>query len=193
MKKIGVLALQGAVQEPMEQIHRVGAKAFYVKHKNELTDLDGLIIPGGESTVISRLIEKNNLHDPIRNFSARGGAVLGTCAGLILCSSTLVSSHNSNERIRPLRLLDITTERNGFGRQKDSFESPVQVSGLDTPIPAVFIRAPYILSVGPNVEILAKLDNRIIMARQNRCLVSAFHPELTSDLRIMQYFLSLME
>lgn len=193
MKRIGILALQGAVDEHLSQLKQLGIAAIKVKDKRALSHLDGLIIPGGESTVISHLMEKQDLHTAIRAFSANGGAVLGTCAGLILCSLRVNSSHPGNQPVTPLGLIEITTERNGFGRQIDSFEQSVEIVDFDRPVIGLFIRAPYIISAQPGVEILATLDKQIVMARQNRCLVTSFHPELTPDLRIMQLFLSMID
>lgn len=190
MKRIGVLSLQGAIDEHLNQLSQLGINGIKVKDKRNLAAVDGLIIPGGESTVISQLMTKYDLYNAIRDFSANGGAVFGTCAGLILCSMSIVAG---NKAIKPLGLIAIETRRNGFGRQLDSFEQSVVVTGFDRPLTGLFIRAPYIVTAHPQVEILATIDNRIVMARQHRCLVTAFHPELTPDLRVLQLFLTMVE
>lgn len=193
MKTAGVLALQGAVNEHIFKINLLNAKAIAIKHPSQLTQIDGLIIPGGESTAMSRLIEKDHFYEPIKQFANNGKAIFGTCAGLILCAKTVTSSHPSNQIITPLALIDIMSERNGFGRQGDSFETTLTVKGIAPDIPAVFIRAPYIKSVGKQVNVLAYFNNHIVMARQQKILVTSFHPELTHDNRILSYFLSMIK
>lgn len=192
MKRIGILDLQGAVSEHISIIHQLGAIGLSIKHPDQLGLIDGLIIPGGESTVISRLIQKKNFYKPIKQFVAGGNAVFGTCAGLILCGTTLIDSHQSNQLITPLALINISIERNGFGRQIDSFETHLTIPCIGEKIPTVFIRAPYITAVGYDVDILAQIDRRIVMARNRNVLVSAFHPELTEDNRVINYFLSMV-
>lgn len=186
MKTVGVLALQGAVSEHIHMLERLGVKAIAVKQPADLAMIDGLIIPGGESTAISRLIQQNQLFDVIRDF-AHTHPVMGTCAGLILCAKQI---EHSDGKVTPLELIDITVERNGFGRQIDSFETQLSVTQIGDNIPAVFIRAPFIQSVGEGVNVLATVDNKIVMAEQDHILVSAFHPELTADTRIFEYFVS---
>lgn len=193
MKTIGVLALQGAINEHILKINLLDAKAIAVKHPSQLTQIDGLIIPGGESTAMSRLIEKDHFYGSIKQFANEGKAIFGTCAGLILCGKTVTSSHPSNRIITPLALIDIISERNGFGRQGDSFETILSVKGIAPDIPAVFIRAPYIKSVGKQVDVLACFNNHIVMARWQNILVTSFHPELTHDNRILSYFLSMIK
>ena len=184
-KKIGVLALQGAVTEHLQTLTKLGVTATAVKVPGDLDSLDGLIIPGGESTAIGRLIREQHLEEPLQKFYAAGKAIFGTCAGLILCSTD--SSHAPDE----LRLgfIDIEVERNGFGRQVDSFEALLPFEGIVEPVEAVFIRAPYIRSVGNGVRILASIDDKIVAAETDRVLVTAFHPELTDDLSVFEYFL----
>jgi 5'-phosphate synthase pdxT subunit len=186
--RVGVLALQGAVSEHMRAVRRVGARGVPVKRPEDLAAADALIIPGGESTALSRLIRRNGLSDAIRDFS-RTRPVLGTCAGLILCASRI---EGADEDLQALGLMDISVVRNGFGRQVDSFETPLTVTDLGT-IRAVFIRAPFIRSAGPGVRVMAELDNRIVMARQGKVLVSSFHPELTDDVRIFEYFTGMLD
>jgi 5'-phosphate synthase pdxT subunit len=184
--RIGVLALQGAVAEHMEMLGRIGARAAGVVYASDLLNLDALIIPGGESTAISRLIQSNGLHDAIVDF-AKQRFILGTCAGLVLCA-TIVAENRNNDRLIPLRLMDMTVCRNGFGRQTDSFEADLQVKGIDGEVPGVFIRAPYIERVGKGVNALATFDGKIVMAENSNVLVTSFHPELTDDLRVLDYF-----
>ena len=183
--KIGVLALNGAVTEHLQALTKLGVTASAVKLPADLDGLDGLIIPGGESTAIGRLIREQHLEEPLRKFFAAGKAIFGTCAGLILCSTD--SSHAPDE----LRLgfIDIAVERNGFGRQVDSFEALLPFEGIAEPVESVFIRAPYIRSVGKGVRVLASIDGKIVAAENDQILVTAFHPELTDDLSVFEYFL----
>lgn len=203
MKRIGVLALQGAVSEHFAMLRRAGAAGVPVKRPQDLEDIGGLIIPGGESTAISRLIEQNGLYEPIRAF-AQSRPVMGTCAGLILCGTEVagdggrlpgetapgpLSAQCEGHRPRPLELMDIAVNRNGFGRQAESFEAPLDVEGVGLGIPGVFIRAPYIERLGPSVTPLASVDGKVVMAESGAVLVMAFHPELTEDTRVAEYFL----
>ena len=184
LKKVGVLNLQGAVSEHITMLNSLdNVQAIAVKHPEQLAELDGLIIPGGESTTISRLIKQNGLFEAIKQFAQQGKGILGTCAGLVLCGKT--TTHNEVEQ---LALTDICVERNGFGRQINSFETKLDVKLIGQQIPAVFIRAPYIAKAGEQVEQLAFIDEHCVMAKQNNILVCSFHPELTQDNRIMHYF-----
>jgi 5'-phosphate synthase pdxT subunit len=184
MRRVGILALQGAVSEHMDMAGRCGAAGIAVRSEGDLAGLDALVIPGGESTVISRLLERNNLADSIRRF-ARKRPVLGTCAGLILCAGEVL---NPGAGLRPLRLMDIVVERNSFGRQADSFEARLDIAGLGG-FPAVFIRAPAIRAAGPGVRVLAMFGGAVVMAEQGNVLVASFHPELTEDTRVYEYFM----
>lgn len=184
--KIGVLALQGAVAEHLQQIRELGATAVAVKQVQQLSALDGLILPGGESTAISKLMRNYGFIQAIREFSAQNKAIFGTCAGMILLAKSIVGGEQSH-----LQLMDIEVKRNAFGRQIASFQTPLEVKGIASPVPAVFIRAPYIQSAATAVEILAKFEQNIVLARQNNLLACAFHPELSQDLRIMQLFLDM--
>ena len=184
-KKIGVLALQGAVTEHLQALNKLGITASSVKLPADLDGLDGLIIPGGESTAIGRLIREQHLEEPLRAFHATGTAIFGTCAGLILCST---DSDHVPEELR-LGFIGIAVERNGFGRQVDSFEALLPFEGIAEPVEAVFIRAPYIRSVGKEVRVLASIDGKIVAAENDQILVTAFHPELTEDLSVLEYFL----
>ena len=183
MLRIGVLALQGAVAEHLRMAARIGAEGVPVKTRDDLAGVDGLILPGGESTAISRLIGENELAEDIRRF-AETRPVLGTCAGLILCAR---ETGDGAKGPQTLGLMDIVVERNGFGRQVDSFELSLDVQELG-PIPAVFIRAPFIRSAGPGVRVMATVDGKAVMAEQGKVLVTAFHPELTDDLTLLRYF-----
>jgi len=187
--RIGVLASQGAFAEHIAILHQLGVEAVPVRLPRELVSLDGLIIPGGESTSISKLILSYNLMDKMRNLAENGLPILGTCAGMILLANKV-----SDSNVEPLGVMDITVRRNAFGRQKDSFEAELLIPVLgEKRFPGIFIRAPVIEQANSGVEILARLtDDTIVAARQGRLLVSAFHPELTSDLRFHQYFLDII-
>jgi 5'-phosphate synthase pdxT subunit len=186
MKKIGVLALQGAFIEHISCLRKLGADAFPVRLPHELEGIHGLIIPGGESTVIAKLMQSYNLTGIIRELVSGGLPVFGTCAGMILLSRK-ASQLNSGV----IGAIDIEVTRNAFGRQIDSFETDIPIPSLGEKLfHAVFIRAPLITKTRPGVEILARLEDSIgVAARQRNVLVCAFHPELTDDIRFHQYFL----
>jgi 5'-phosphate synthase pdxT subunit len=175
---IGVLAVQGNFREHVAMLRKLGADALEVRKPGELERLDGLVIPGGESTTFTRLMELYGLDEAVRDFR---GAVFGTCAGMIV----LDRDH--------LGLVDIRVRRNAFGRQVSSFETDLQLPGGDAPLRAVFIRAPWIEEVGPRVEVLAEVDGHPVLAREGRFLVAAFHPELTDDTRLHELFLETVE
>ena len=187
--KIGVLASQGAFAEHIAVLCQLGVEAVPVRLPKELKRLDGLIIPGGESTSIGRLILDYNLMSGIRDLAGDGLPVFGTCAGMIL-----MAKKNSDSYPEPLGVLDMTVRRNAFGRQRESFETELLIPVLgEKPFPGVFIRAPVIEQVNGEVEILARLaDGTSVAARQGKLLASAFHPELTGDLRFHQYFLDIV-
>jgi 5'-phosphate synthase pdxT subunit len=187
--KIGVLALQGDFAEHIDVLQRLGAEAVAVRLPEQLEGLDGLIIPGGESTTIARLLHEWALLEPIRHRFHDGMAIWGTCAGAILLAERAPGLDREG-----LRLMDIGVERNAFGRQVDSFEADLDVPALgEPPYRAVFIRAPLIVEAGPNVEVLARLtDGTIVAAQQGALLATAFHPELTDDIRFHRYFLELV-
>lgn len=188
MLKIGVLALQGAVSEHIKQIESAGQVAVAVKKASELPSLDALIIPGGESTAIRKLIDYYEFKAPIQQFSAEKKPIFGTCAGLVLLANELADGSEAH-----LRLMDISVKRNAFGRQKDSFETMLQVKGFTGNVPAVFIRAPIITEVTEHVEVLATYDNQIVAAKQGHLLVTSFHPELTEDNRWMKLFIEMVK
>lgn len=187
MVTVGVLALQGAVREHIRAIEACGAKAVVVKTKEQLVDLDGLVMPGGESTTIRRLIDRYEFMDGLKTFAESGKPMFGTCAGLILLAKNLVGFAESH-----IGVMDVTVERNSFGRQRESFETNIDIAGIAEDYKAVFIRAPHIVKAGENVEILAKHHNRIVMAREGNLLGCSFHPELTDDHRITEYFIQMI-
>jgi pyridoxal 5'-phosphate synthase pdxT subunit len=186
--KIGVLGLQGAVQEHVRSIEACGAEAVVVKKPDQLAELDGLILPGGESTTMRRLIDKYGFMEPLKKFAAAGKPMFGTCAGLILLAKRIVGYDEPH-----LGLMDITVERNSFGRQRESFEAELSITGVADDFIGVFIRAPHIVEVGEDVEILAKYEDRIVAARQGQFLGCSFHPELTDDHRMTRYFLNMVK
>ena len=187
---VGVLALQGDVAEHLRVLGGLGADARPVRHAHELAALDGLVIPGGESTTIGKLLVLFELMEPLRQRIAEGMAVFGTCAGAILLASA-ATHHDGRAADQPLiGAMDIDVRRNAFGRQVDSFEADLDVVGVDgPPMKAVFIRAPAIERAGAGVDVLATVGDTIVVCRQGRLLASAFHPELTDDLRLHQMFL----
>jgi pyridoxal 5'-phosphate synthase pdxT subunit len=189
--KIGILALQGAFFEHDLALRKLNIETLEVKLPVNLNGLDGLIIPGGESTTILKLMHIFGLYEPLKKMIHEGLAVWGTCAGMICLARNVSNSQQSV--LTPLGVMDIMVKRNAFGRQVDSFESDLDVPVLGgNPYHAVFIRAPLIESVGSGVEVLARLkDGTIVAARQNNLLVTSFHPELTEDTRFHQYFLKM--
>ena len=183
---MGVLSLQGAVEEHLRMIKRCGFEGVKLKTIEDLGKVDRLIIPGGESTAIGKLTKIYGLDREIIKKGREGMPIFGTCAGMILLANKVVG----NEQIR-FNLIDIEVERNAFGRQVDSFEVDLNIENFTgKPFKAVFIRAPYIKKVGREVKVLAEFKGKIVMARQKNILVSSFHPELTDDLRVHKYFLS---
>jgi len=186
MTRIGVLALQGDFREHREALERLDVSVHEVRLPRDLADLDGLIIPGGESTTIVRLLRTSGLLEPLRDLARDGFPMWGTCAGMIL-----LAKHLDTSGIPALEAMDIAVRRNAFGRQVDSFEADLSISALGAPpFRAIFIRAPIIERVGPGVEVLARLeDGTPVAARQGRLLATAFHPELTQDLRLHRFFL----
>jgi 5'-phosphate synthase pdxT subunit len=186
--KIGVLALQGAFLDHAKVLARCGYEAIQVKLPKQLEEIEGLIIPGGESTTIGKLMICFQLKDPIIAKVQEGMPVFGTCAGMILLAKEI----DGSDQVR-LGVMDVAVKRNAFGRQVDSFEAPVKIAALgETPFAAVFIRAPYFLEIKPNVSMLAEHDGKVVMARQGNLLACAFHPELTKDDRVHRYFLEMI-
>ncbi len=187
--KIGVLALQGAFREHRQALERLGAEVVEVRLPEQLAGLDGLVIPGGESTTMAKLMAAYGLDEAVEDFYEGGGAVWGTCAGAIAVAQEI---EGFPEQPR-LGLLDIAVARNAYGRQVASFEADVPVAGLADPFRAVFIRAPRISRVGPGVETLASFEGDAILVKQGRLLASVFHPELSGDDRIHRLFLESLE
>ena len=187
--KIGVLALQGAFREHCDVLDRCGVNTMEIRKASELDEINGLILPGGESTTIGKLLVDWGLMDKIKQRAAQGMAIYGTCAGLILLAKTI--DHSDQPR---LGLMDITVRRNAFGRQAESFETDLSVPefGAD-PFHAVFIRAPLIEKAEPNVKVLAAVNDKIVIARQGKFLATSFHPELTLDNRVHQYFINMVQ
>jgi len=190
--KIGVLALQGAFREHRRMLERLGAEVREVRLPADLDGLSGLVIPGGESTTMGKLMVDYSLREPIRAFHAAGGAVFGTCAGAILLSREVLGAPPQFGRQPGLELMDLSVQRNAFGRQVDSFQTDLDVTGLSTPFPAMFIRAPVIARVGEGVQVLAQYGDQVVLAREGRLLASSFHPELTGDARIHELFLDMV-
>ena len=190
MATIGVLAIQGDFLEHRQVLERLGSVVLEVRTRNELDEVDGLIIPGGESTTIVQLLDIFDIRDHLVNLVKNGMPIWGTCAGMIVLANTL-----TDQRPNPLNLMDINVTRNAFGRQVDSFEADLEIDEIDgQPYRAIFIRAPVVNSVGPNVQVISRLnDGRPVAVRENHMLATAFHPELTSDDRIHQMFLRMVE
>ncbi|GJI60830.1 pyridoxal 5'-phosphate synthase glutaminase subunit PdxT [Bacillus altitudinis] len=188
MLTIGVLGLQGAVREHIQSIEACGAAGKIIKRVEELEIVDGLIIPGGESTTMRRLMDTYQFIEPIKAFAAQGKPIFGTCAGLIM-----LAKHIEDREDAHLGLINVSVARNSFGRQVDSFEADVEVKGLDAPFTGVFIRAPHIISADEGVEVMAEYDGRIVMAKENNILGCSFHPELTDDHRLTQLFVEMVK
>ena len=185
--EVGVLALQGDFREHAAALVRLGADPVLVRRVGDLCGLQALILPGGESTTIGMLAERYGLMDDLREAIGGGLPTLGTCAGMVLLASGTTSETEQPQ----LRVLDVVVERNAFGRQVDSFEADLAVAGLDGPIHAVFIRAPWIDKAGAGVETLAQWGGHPVMVRQGKILATSFHPELTGDLRLHRLLLDM--
>lgn len=185
---IGVLALQGAVAEHIRSIELAGGQGVAVKKVEQLAEIAGLIIPGGESTTIGKLMRKYGFIEEIRKVAGQGLPVFGTCAGMIVLAERLEGAEEPH-----LKLMDITVARNAFGRQRESFETDLDVVGIDTPLRAVFIRAPLITEVGSQVEVLSEYKGEIVTARQGNLLACSYHPELTDDYRLHELFLRMTQ
>ncbi|MEF3309032.1 pyridoxal 5'-phosphate synthase glutaminase subunit PdxT [Paenibacillus sp. GYB004] len=186
--KIGVLALQGAVAEHIKMIEAAGAEGVPVKKTSQLAELDGIIIPGGESTTIGKLMRDYGFIEEVRSFSKQGKPIFGTCAGLILLADEIVGQEQAH-----LQLMDMKVQRNAFGRQRESFETELAVKGVDDKVRAVFIRAPLIREIGDRVDVLSEHNGEIVAARQDHLLAVSFHPELTDDYRMHQYFIDMVK
>lgn len=188
MVKIGVLGLQGAVREHVKSVEASGAEAVVVKRIEQLEEIDGLILPGGESTTMRRLIDKYAFMEPLRTFAKSGKPMFGTCAGMILLAKTLIGYDEAH-----IGAMDITVERNAFGRQKDSFEAALSIKGVGEDFVGVFIRAPYVVNVADDVEVLSTHGDRMVAVRQGAVLAASFHPELTDDHRVTAYFVEMVK
>ena len=187
MSRVGVLALQGDVREHLLILGSLGVEGVPVKKPEQLTEIDALIIPGGESTTIGKMAVRFGLLDPLRSVVQDGLPVYGTCAGMILLACAITDGD-----LPLIAALDIVVKRNAFGRQNESFEAALDVVGFDPPFQAVFIRAPWIEKVGAEVEVLASIEGHPVMVRQDKMLATSFHPELTGDGRIHELLLDLI-
>ncbi len=186
--KIGVLALQGAVAEHIRMLQKAGAEGVIIKRVEQLAEIDGIIIPGGESTTIGRLMREYGFIEALDEFSNQKKSIFGTCAGLIIIAKEIEGQTNTH-----LKLMDMKVARNAFGRQRESFEVDLPIAGIDASVRAVFIRAPLIEEVGPEVDILCTFREQIVAARQGHLLAASFHPELTDDFRLHSYFLDMVK
>ncbi|MEO5838361.1 MAG: pyridoxal 5'-phosphate synthase glutaminase subunit PdxT [Acidimicrobiales bacterium] len=184
--KVGVLALQGAFARHVRALTALGCAAIEVRTEAELDSVDALVMPGGESTTVSKLLDANALFEPLAARLERGLPVFGTCAGMILLAAEVLDGRPDQ---RSFSAIDIDVRRNAYGRQVDSFESDLAVEGLDAPFHAVFIRAPRVERVGAAVDVLARIGDDPVLCRSGQVWVAAFHPELTDDLRIHQRFI----
>ncbi len=185
-RTVGVLALQGAFDIHRQRLELLGATAPLVRTPADLSGLDAIVLPGGESTTMSRLLTTSGLFDELKGRLIDGLPAFGTCAGMILCATEVLDGRPDQ---RGFDLIDITVRRNGYGRQLDSFEVDLVVAGLADAFHAVFIRAPLVERVGPDIEVLAHHDGVPVLVRGARCTVASFHPELTNDARLHQLFL----
>ncbi|MGB2920463.1 MAG: pyridoxal 5'-phosphate synthase glutaminase subunit PdxT [Mycobacterium sp.] len=190
--RIGVLALQGDTREHLAALRAAGADAVTVRRGGELDSVEALVIPGGESTTMSHLLREFELLDPLRARLADGMPAYGSCAGMILLASEILDAGVAGRDAVPLKAIDMTVRRNAFGRQVDSFEDDVAFDGLNGPVHAVFIRAPWVERVGPEVQVLARAADHVVAVRQGRTLATAFHPEVTGDRRVHALFVDMV-
>lgn len=186
--RVGVLALQGDTREHLAALQEAGAEANTVRRLSELDAVDALVIPGGESTAMSHLLREFDLLEPLRARIAAGLPCYGSCAGMILLASEIKDAGTAGREAVPLSGIDMTVRRNAFGRQVDSFEGDIDFEGLDTPVHAVFIRAPWVERVGAGVTVLARAADHVVAVRQGSMLATSFHPEMTGDRRIHKLF-----
>lgn len=189
---IGVLALQGDTREHLAALREAGAEASTVRRRTELEAVDALVIPGGESTTMSHLLREFDLLEPLRDRLAEGMPAYGSCAGMILLATEILDAGVPGREALPLRAIDMSVRRNAFGRQVDSFEGDIDFDGLDSPAHAVFIRAPWVERVGPDVRVLARAGDHIVAVRQGSVLATAFHPEMTGDRRVHKLFVDIV-
>lgn len=190
--RIGVLALQGDTREHLAALRETGADPRPVRRRDELDAVDALVIPGGESTTMSHLLRELDLLDPLRKRLAEGFPAYGACAGMILLAGEILDAGAGGREALPLGGIDMTVRRNAFGRQADSFEGDIAFNGLDDPVHAVFIRAPWVERVGADVQVLARAAGHIVAVRQGPVLATAFHPEVTGDRRIHRLFVDMV-
>jgi 5'-phosphate synthase pdxT subunit len=190
--RVGVLALQGDSREHLAALREVGADSVSVRRRDELDTVDALVIPGGESTTMSHLLRDLGLLEPLRKRLADGFPAYGACAGMILLASVILDAGANGREAVPLHGIDMTVRRNAFGRQVDSFEGDIEFTGLDDPVHAVFIRAPWVERVGADVQVLARAAGHVVAVRQGPVLATAFHPEMTGDRRIHRLFVDIV-
>ncbi len=188
--RVGVLALQGDTREHLAALREAGADASTVRRRAELDAVEALVIPGGESTAMSHLLREFGLLEPLRARLADGMPAYGSCAGMILLASEILDAGVAGRAAEPLGGIDMAVRRNAFGRQVDSFEGDLEFTGIDGPVHAVFIRAPWVERVGDDVEVLATAGEHIVAVRQGRRLATAFHPEMTGDRRVHKMFVN---
>ncbi|MBJ7400717.1 pyridoxal 5'-phosphate synthase glutaminase subunit PdxT [Mycolicibacterium sp.] len=189
---VGVLALQGDTREHLGALRAAGAQASTVRRRSELDTVDALVIPGGESTTMSLLLREFDLLEPLRQRLADGMPAYGSCAGMILLAGEILDAGAPGREAQALGAIDMTVRRNAFGRQVDSFEGDIEFLGLDVPIRAVFIRAPWVERIGPGVDVLARAGEHIVAVRQGPVLATAFHPEMTGDRRVHKLFVEIV-
>jgi 5'-phosphate synthase pdxT subunit len=190
--RVGVLALQGDTREHLAALTAAGAEAIKVRRISELDSVDALVIPGGESTAMSKLLREFELLEPLRIRLADGMPAYGSCAGMILLATQIADAGTPGREAVPLGAIDMTVRRNAFGRQIDSFEGDIAFEGLDEPMHAVFIRAPWVERVGAGVEVLARAAGHPVAVRQGKVLATAFHPEMTGDRRVHKLFVDML-
>lgn len=183
---------QGDTREHLAALDEAGAEVLTVRRRRELDSVDGLVIPGGESTAMSHLLREFELLEPLRARLADGMPAYGSCAGMILLASEILDAGVAGREALPLSGIDMTVRRNAFGRQVDSFEADLDFTGIDSPVHAVFIRAPWVERVGDSVEVLARADEHVVAVRQGKVLATSFHPEMTGDRRIHKLFVDLL-
>lgn len=189
---VGVLALQGDTREHLAALTEAGAEAVRVRRLAELQSVDALVIPGGESTAMSHLLREFELLEPLRGLLRDGMPAYGSCAGMILLAGEILDAGVPGREALPLGGIDMTVRRNAFGRQVDSFEEDLTFTGIDGPVHAVFIRAPWVERVGPEVEVLATAAGHPVAVRQGRMLATSFHPEMTGDRRVHAMFVDMV-
>jgi len=189
---VGVLALQGDTREHLAALREAGAESSTVRRIGELEAVDAMVIPGGESTTMSHLLREFGLLEPLRARLAEGMPAYGSCAGMILMATEILDAGAAGREAAPLKAIDMAVRRNAFGRQVDSFEGDIAFDGLDRSVHAVFIRAPWVERVGPDVQVLGRAADHIVAVRQGKMLATSFHPEMTGDRRIHALFVDIV-